>query len=123
MPVAKHQQARILIVEDEPMIALTLQDLLDEAGFKVACVAAKLGKALALIESAGCDAAIVDANLDGVSASPVALALAARGLPFIVLSGYSPEQLRGVFPATVFMKKPCRPDKIIQALESIVYKQ
>jgi DNA-binding response OmpR family regulator len=121
--VDNHQQARILIVEDEPMIAFTLQDLLVEAGFKVTCVAAKLEKALALIEGAGCDAAIVDANLAGVSASPAALALAARGLPFIVLSGYSPEQLQGQFPAVVFMKKPFRPAKIIQALKSIVYKQ
>ena len=39
MPVDNHQQARILIVEDEPMIAFTLEDLLVEAGFKVACVA------------------------------------------------------------------------------------
>ena len=97
MPVDKQQPARILIVEDEPMIALTLQDLLVEAGFEVACVAGKLEKALALIEGAGCDAAIVDANLAGVSTSPAALALAARGVPFIVLSGYSAEQLQGAF--------------------------
>jgi len=37
--VDKQQHARILIVEDEPMIGLTLQDLLIEAGFQVACVA------------------------------------------------------------------------------------
>ena len=119
----KHQQVRILIVEDEPVIAFTLQDLLVEAGFTVACVAGKLEKALALIESAGCDAAIVDANLAGVSASPAATALAARGMPYIVLSGYSPEQLQGAFPTALFMKKPCGPAKIIQALKSIVRKQ
>ena len=96
----KQQPARILIVEDEPIIALTLQDLLVEAGFEVACVTGKLQKALALIEGPGCDAAIVDANLGGVSTSPAALALAARGVPFIVLSGYSSEQLQGDFPAS-----------------------
>jgi DNA-binding response OmpR family regulator len=112
--------ARILIVEDEPMIALTLQDVLVDAGFEVTGVAGKLEKALALIESAGCDAAIVDANLAGVSASPAALALAARNLPFILLSGYSPEQLRDSFPATLFMKKPCHPAELIQALKTIV---
>ncbi len=116
----KQQQARILIVEDEPMIALTLQDLLVEAGFEVPCVAGKLETALALIEGAGCDAAIVDANLAGVSTSPAALALAARGLPFIVLSGYSAEQLQGAFPAALFMRKPCRPDKLIHTLKTIV---
>ncbi|HEX5600756.1 MAG TPA: response regulator, partial [Hyphomicrobiaceae bacterium] len=84
----KQQPARILIAEDEPIIALSLQDLLVEAGFGVACVTGRLHKALALIEGPGCDAAIVDANLRGVSTGPAALALAVRGVPFIVLSGY-----------------------------------
>ena len=119
----KQRSARILIVEDESIIALTLQDLLVEAGFEVACVTGRLQKALALIEGAGCDAAIVDANLGGVSTSPAALALAARGVPFIVLSGYSSEQLQGDFPAALFMRKPCRPDKLIQALKTILLKQ
>jgi CheY-like chemotaxis protein len=52
--VDKQQPARILIVEDEPTIALTLQDLLVEAGFEVACVTGRLQNALALIEGAGC---------------------------------------------------------------------
>jgi DNA-binding response OmpR family regulator len=116
----RQRPARILIVEDESIIALTLQDLLVEAGFEVACVTGRLQKALALIEGAGCDAAIVDANLGGVSTSPAALALAARGVPFVVLSGYSSEQLQGEFPAALFMRKPCRPDKLIRALKTIV---
>ena len=119
----KQRPARILIVEDEPIIALSLQDLLVEAGFEVAGVTGRLRKAFALIEGAGCDAAIVDANLGGVSTSPAALALAARGVPFIVLSGYSSEQLQGDFPAALFMRKPCRPDKLIHALKTIVLKR
>ena len=67
MPVDKQEHARILIVEDEPVIALNLEELLVDAGFKIAAIAGKLEKALALIESGACDAAIVDANLAGVS--------------------------------------------------------
>jgi DNA-binding response OmpR family regulator len=122
-PVDKQQPARILIVEDEPIIALTLQDLLVEAGFEVAGVTGKLHKALALIEGPGCDAAIVDANLGGMSTSPAAFALAARGVPFIVLSGYSSEQLQGDFPSARFLRKPCRPDKLIHTLKAMVLKQ
>ena len=99
-------------------MAHDIQDFLIEAGFEIAGVAGKLEKALALIESGACDAAIVDANLAGVSASPAALALAARGLPFIVLSGYSREQVQGAFPAALFIQKPCRPAQIIQALNT-----
>ena len=83
----------------------------------------KLEKALALIESGACDAAILDANLAGVSASPLASALAARGLPFIVLSGYSSEQLQGAFLGTLFLQKPCRPAQLLQTLNTIVPEQ
>jgi CheY-like chemotaxis protein len=123
MSVDKPQHARILIVEDEPTIAHDIQDLLVEAGFEIAGVAGRLENALALIESGACDAAIVDANLAGVSASPAASALAARGLPFIVLSGYSREQVQDAFPGAFFIQKPCRPAQLIQALNTIVLKQ
>ena len=122
MPVDKQECARILIVEDDPMLALDLEELIVDAGFKIA-VAGKLEKTLALIESGGFDAAIVDANLAGVSASPLASAMTARGLPFIVLSGYSTEQLQGAFPGALFLQKPCRPAQLIQALNTILPKQ
>src|SRR5579859_585476 len=101
-------RARVLIVEDEPMLAFTVEDLLLEAGFEIAGVVGRLAAALTLIEGGACDAAIVDANLAGVSASPAASALAARGIPFIVLSGYLPEQQQGIFPGAIFVQKPCR---------------
>ena len=112
--------ARILLVEDEPMIALGLEDVLIDAGFAIAGVVGKLDQALALIESGACDAAIVDANLGGVSASPAAIALADRGLPFIMLSGYSKEQMIGEYPQALFLAKPCRPALLIQTLHSIL---
>jgi DNA-binding response OmpR family regulator len=118
--VDKQHNVRVLIVEDEPMIALNLEDLLVEAGFEVAAVAGKLEKALKLIENGACDAAVVDANLAGVSASPIASALAARGLPFIVVSGYSPEQLHDAFSGALFIRKPYRPAELIQAINSVV---
>ena len=64
------QIIRVLIFEDEPLIALSMEEALIEAGFRITGVAGKLEKVLALIASNACDAAIVDANLGGVSASP-----------------------------------------------------
>jgi len=83
-------------------------------------VAGRLGAALTLIESSACDAAIVDANLAGVSASPAASALAARGVPFVLLSGYLPEQQQGDFSGAIFLQKPCRADQLIRALRTIL---
>ena len=116
--VDEQRAARILIVEDEPMIALNIEDILVDAGFQIAGVAVKLDQALALIEADAVDAAIVDANLAGVSASPAAVALAARGLPFIMMSGYSKEQMQGEFPQAFFLSKPCRSDLLIATLNS-----
>ena len=120
MPDNKQRTVRVLIVEDEPIIALGLEDVLIDAGFQIAGVAGKLEKALSLVESGVCDVAIVDANLAGVSASPVAIALAARGLPFIVLSGYSPEQMQDVFPGALFIQKPCGPVLLLEKLNTLL---
>jgi len=111
---------RILIIEDEPVVAFCLEELLIEAGFEIACVAGRLDAALSVIASGACDAAIVDANLAGVSAGPAAVALAARGLPFLVLSGYLPEQQKSAFSGALCLQKPCRPDLLIQTLRRIL---
>ena len=122
MQIEKQENTRILIVDDEPVLALSLEEILVDAGFTIAAVVYKLDKAVALIESGACDAAIIDANLAGVSASPAASALATRGLPFIVLSGYSREQLERGFPGATFMQKPFRSAQLLQAVSALVLK-
>jgi DNA-binding response OmpR family regulator len=117
----KHQ--RILIVEDEPMLAFAIEDVLIDSGFKIAGVARELATALAIIESGACDAVILDVNLSGVSAAPAASALALRGLPFLILSGYSSEQQPSAFSGAPRLQKPCRPDRMIRALRSILSAQ
>jgi DNA-binding response OmpR family regulator len=113
-------EPRVLIIEDEPVLAFALEELLVEAGFRIAGVAARLQRGLAIIETGVCDVAILDANLGGISAGPAASALTARGVPFIVLSGYSPDQQQGVFAGALHLQKPCRPERLIQALRSIL---
>jgi DNA-binding response OmpR family regulator len=123
MAVKTPQSARILIVEDEPPVAEDLRTVLVDAGFEIAGVAARVGTALSLIETVACDAAIVDANLAGASASPVAAVLSARGLPFIVLSGYTREQLQSEFSGGFFIEKPYRLTEVIDSLSTILPKR
>ena len=104
-------------------MAHALEDILISAGFEVAGVATRLEKALELIESVACDAAVIDANLAGVSAGPAASALAARGVPFIVMTGYSPEQLQGDFPGAHVIQKLARPERVIEALSTVLTKR
>ena len=118
MPVS--HVPRVLIVEDEPMIIFMLEDLLTEAGFEIACVATTLEAALSLIEACGFDAAILDANLAGVSSAPAAFALTTRAIPFLVVSGYSASQQDVAYSGGLHVAKPFKPETLIEALRSIL---
>ena len=91
------QAKRILVVEDEPMIRMLLEDMLGELGYTVVAEAARIEEALEATKNADFDVAILDANLNGEPASPVADALVARGTPFVFATGYGsvPEPYRG----------------------------
>ena len=77
----------ILIVEDEPLIAMMLEDFLESMGHRVVGIAETVAEGLARIEEGGFDVAIVDVHLGGHKAWPVADALAARSIPFILATG------------------------------------
>jgi DNA-binding response OmpR family regulator len=78
----------VLIVEDEPMIAMMLDDFLTDMGCRVVGPAANLIQARELLEQGPCDAAIVDLNLNGTMANPLIETLRGRGVPVIVATGY-----------------------------------
>ena len=120
--VDRAMRARVLIVEDEPLIAENLRLLLVESGFEVVGMSAKVDPALRLIEEGACDVAIVDANLAGVSAAPIATALAARELPFIVLSGYTRAQLDVQFAGASYIQKPYRFEQLLENLNVVLLK-
>jgi len=79
--------ARVLIVEDAVLLAMELETGLSDAGAEVVGPAYELEEALALLNQP-LDAAVLDANLNGHSVTPVAEALAARGVPFVFATGY-----------------------------------
>ena len=79
---------RILIVEDEPLIAMMLEDFVDVLGKKCVGTCDTVQAALATIDDEHPDAVILDINLSGGEKSwPIADALAARGIPFVLSSG------------------------------------
>ena len=79
--------ARVLIVEDAVLLALELETGLQDAGAEVIGPAYELEEAMALLDRP-IDAAVLDANLNGRSVTPVAEVLAARGVPFVFATGY-----------------------------------
>jgi DNA-binding response OmpR family regulator len=111
---------RVVIVEDEYLVAEGLCAALQEEGFEVVGIAGKLDKALRLIEQKGFDIAIIDANLRGVSAEPVASYLKARNRPFVVLSGYADEQLGEQLRGAAYVRKPYHLRELVRCLRRSV---
>ncbi len=98
---------RILVVEDEYLIAMSLQDALENAGSVVVGPVPSVDKAIKTIElDPHIDAAVVDVNLGGVLAYPVADMLIARKIPFVFTSGYEDNVLRNRYAQVKNCPKP-----------------
>lgn len=107
---------RVLVVEDEPLVAMFLEDALARLGCAVAATADRLEVAMALAERGGFDAAVLDVNLArGVKVRPVADLLAARGVPFVFATGYDEADVAGEGGAPV-VTKPYSEDDLARAL-------
>lgn len=113
---------RILLVEDEALIAMVVEDDLIEAGAKVVGPAASVEEALQLIErvvsDGGLSAAVLDLNLNGEAVSPVADRLAALGVPFLFATGYGEGRDLGGHAAPT-LRKPFDPKALIAAIEAL----
>jgi CheY-like chemotaxis protein len=105
----------ILVVEDEYLIAMNLQDGLESAGSVVLGPVPSVEKAIKKIESeARIDAAVLDVNLGGAFAYPVADMLVARKIPFVFTSGYEDNVLRSRYSGV----KNCTKPYLFQAIEA-----
>ncbi len=113
---------RMLIVEDEAMVAMMLEDQLMELGCIVVGVAGSVSEGLAKLDTvaAELDAAVLDVNLGGEKVFPVAEELTARGVPFIFATGYGTAGLAPDFALTPTLAKPYSPQALEAMLASVV---
>ena len=108
---------RILVVEDEFMLADELHMVLEAAGALVLGPVGSVEEALRCIAMASTiDGAILDVNLDGELVFPVADHLAARGVPFVFLTGYGSGTAEGRHAGRPTLGKPLKPQVLIRAL-------
>jgi DNA-binding response OmpR family regulator len=111
--------ARILLVEDDAFLAFDLAQRLERAGFTIAGPASTSTRALHLLAEAGCDAAVLDVHLGrGETSEPVARELAARGTPFVTVTGYSHEQRPLAFEGSPVLPKPIQFADLLAALQN-----
>lgn len=105
--------ANILIVEDEPLIAFDMEQTVRGAGFNVIGIARNTTDALQRIGHERIDVVILDANLNGQSAAPIAERLRTEGVPFVAVSGYSRRQLGDWLGNSPLLGKPYAADRLI----------
>ena len=110
--------ARVLIVEDEIVVALFLEDLLAEFGYEVAGIASHLDDAMA--RPADYDVAVLDVHLNGRNVFDFADRLAACGTPFVFATGYGVRGIPDRHCARPVLQKPFRPDELKQALAEVM---
>ena len=108
----------ILIVEDEPLIAMMLEDFLLSLGHEVRATCESVGEALRAVQQEDFDVAILDVNLKGENVWPVAAELRDRDIPFVLASGGHVDPPPAEFKNVPMIDKPYTIDRVTPALEA-----
>jgi len=97
---------RVLLVEDEMLVAWLLEDMLADLGYAIVGPASSVNQALAMIDAEAIDAAVLDVNLNGQMSYPIADVLAARSVPFVFSTGYDKDTLLDGYRIFPVLQKP-----------------
>ncbi len=107
------RRARILVVEDEALIAMEIVDVLTRQGYGIVGPTRSVEQALALFREYGCDMAVLDVNLGAQTAEPIVKDLTANAIPYLLVSGYDREQQPTALRTSPLVTKPIRPDVLV----------
>jgi PAS domain S-box-containing protein len=111
---------RILVVEDEPLLAMELETNLAALGCKTIRSAATLNSAKTAVHESQCDAALVDVNLAGRQVDDLAIALTRKNIPFALVTGYGREALPSGFKDAMILSKPFGKEQLLTVLAQLL---
>lgn len=113
------ERLRILVVEDEMLVAMNIEDMLLDLGHEVGGMASRLDTALALAQEEAFDVAMLDVNLAGQDSFGVADLLAERGIPFLFATGYGLQGIEERHRGRPVLQKPFRAVDLGEALRAL----
>lgn len=116
-------EKRILVIEDEFLVALEIQSQMREAGFGPVEHAATEKEALKRIQEGSWDAVVADANLNGRGLQRVTAALNQHRIPFIIVTGYSRDSLPPEVAQVPVLHKPIDGQRLIQEVRRLLFGQ
>lgn len=111
---------RIIIVEDESMVAMLLEDMLEDLGHQVVATVGSMDKAEQLVAGEAFDLAILDVNLNGEHTYPLATKLKERGAPFLFSTGYGRSGLLPEWRESAVLQKPFTERDLAKAIQAAV---
>lgn len=111
---------RVLLVEDEGMIAMLLEDMLAEFGHRVVATAGNLELAEQRIRDTEFDFAVLDVNLNGNESYVLADMLQSRRVPFVFATGYAGSGLREVWRHVPLLQKPFQAKDLERAMKEVL---
>ena len=111
---------RVLVVEDEYLVAVLIEDMLESAGCVVTGPIPRIPEALDAVDRDTYDAAVLDINLAGERIDPVAEALTRRNVPFVFVTGYGTSGLPGAYAERPRLCKPFKMADLLGTLSSLV---
>jgi DNA-binding response OmpR family regulator len=112
---------RVLVVEDEFLVASLIEDILESAGCVVSGPMPRVADALSAMDRENYDAAILDVNLAGDRIDPVAEALSRRNVPFMFVTGYGAGGLPVDFAERPRVCKPFRVADLLGVLSNLLH--
>jgi CheY-like chemotaxis protein len=107
---------RFMLVEDEAMIAMLVEDMLEDMGHDLVTVATRLDQAMEAARKGAFDMAILDLNLGGVLTYPVADVLVEQRIPFVFATGYGSSGLKEAYANQHTLQKPFNQEALEQAI-------
>lgn len=108
----------ILIVEDEPLIAMMLEDFIGTIGHRVAASCDSIAEAMEKVEQGGFDLAILDVHLNGETVWPVAERLSACDIPFVVATGGHVDPPPAKFRDVSVIEKPYTMERVAAVIDA-----
>jgi CheY-like chemotaxis protein len=107
---------RVMILEDDALVAMALEDMLSELGCVIACSVGAVADAAQALRECAIDVAVLDIRAGGSPTYPIADALTARGVPFCFSTGYLFARIDPRYSGHLYLSKPYRPDTLAQTL-------
>lgn len=114
---------KVLIVEDESLVAMLIEDMLLDMGYEVAAIAARLDQALTIARTIDAHLAVLDLNLNGQRTDTIAEILRARGIPFIFATGYGGAGVTAEWRDVPVVQKPFQQSDLAAALARLQFPQ